>query len=144
MVSLRGALDRVGAILKAQDELGRLRAEPGDPGSKGHFLLNRKIPQESETLCGAQEGLISVQKAGLRLPAIIQTMCPSRGFKEKKPLRYLIDDKDREHAAAMSLLSNQKEEVRAREVAVLQAQMTSERAASEATLHDTNRPLAKK
>ncbi|CAE7341635.1 unnamed protein product, partial [Symbiodinium necroappetens] len=27
------------------DEMGRLRAEPGDPGSKGHFLLNRKIPQ---------------------------------------------------------------------------------------------------
>lgn len=23
----------------------RLRAEPGDPGNKGHFLLNRKIPQ---------------------------------------------------------------------------------------------------
>ena len=30
-------------------------------------------------------------------------------------------------------------QVRAREVAVLQAQMTSERAASEATLHDVNR-----
>lgn len=94
------------------DELGRLRAEPGDPGNKGHFLLNRKIPQESEGPDG--------------LPAIIQTM-------------YLIHNKDREHAAAMALLSNQKEEVRAREVAVLQAQMTSERAASEATLHDTNR-----
>lgn len=93
------------------DELGRLRAEPGDPGNKGHFLLNRKIPQESE---------------GPGLPAIIQTM-------------YLIHNKDREHSAAMSLLSNQKEEVRAREVAVLQAQMTSERAASEATLHDVNR-----
>ncbi|CAJ1428801.1 unnamed protein product [Effrenium voratum] len=91
------------------DELGRLRAEPGDPGSKGHFLLNKKILQESDGL-----------------PPIIQTM-------------YLIQNKDREHAAAMSLLSNQKEEVRAREVAVLQAQMTSERAASEAHLHDTNR-----
>jgi len=93
------------------DELGRLRAEPGDPGSKGHFLLNRKIPQESD---------------GLSLPPIIQTM-------------YLIHNKDREHSAAMSLLSNQKEEVRAREVAVLQAQMASERAASEATLDDTRR-----
>ncbi|CAK9042717.1 Kinesin-like protein unc-104 [Durusdinium trenchii] len=93
------------------DELGRLRAEPGDPGSKGHFLLNRKIPQDSDAP---------------GLPPIIQTM-------------YLIHNKDREHAAAMSLLSNQKEEVRAREVAVLNAQMASERAASEATLHDTNR-----
>eukprot|EP00435_Cladocopium_sp_Y103_P036305 s1031_g9.t1 len=94
------------------ERLMQLRAEPGDPGNKGHFLLNRKIPQESEGPDG--------------LPAIIQTM-------------YLIHNKDREHAAAMALLSNQKEEVRAREVAVLQAQMTSERAASEATLHDTNR-----
>jgi len=93
------------------DELGRLRAEPGDPGSKGHFLLNRKIPQESENTS---------------LPPIIQTM-------------YLIHNKDREHAAAMSLLGNQKEEVRAREVAVLHAQMASERAASEATLDDTRR-----
>ncbi|CAE7578730.1 unc-104 [Symbiodinium natans] len=66
-----------------------------------------------------------------QLPPIIQTM-------------YLIHNKDREHSAAMSLLSNQKEEVRAREVAVLQAQMASERAASEATLDDTHRALEDK
>eukprot|EP00439_Symbiodinium_sp_Y106_P015865 s6308_g2.t1 len=91
---------------------GTVSGWDGDPGPAGHLVFQER------------EGhyLISTEQ----LPPIIQTM-------------YLIHNKDREHSAAMSLLSNQKEEVRAREVAVLQAQMASERAASEATLDDTRR-----
>ena len=38
-------LDRLAVLGLLICFIVRLRAEPGDPGNKGHFLLNRKIPQ---------------------------------------------------------------------------------------------------
>jgi len=98
------------------DELSRVRAEPGEPGPKGHFLLNHKLQQPS---------------LGLSLPPIIQTM-------------YLLDDKDRLHAEAMAKLTKDKDWMYETDMAHLEAMKDEEReAAVAATIEEKERERAK-